>query len=98
MNESTYKQYTFLKQPLSSDNNLSSVPSTLLASAVVCLETVAMDDTNLTASQVTAILQQILDSPDRTLRHVDMMGVDKDLIPPDILGQVMERRELKINM
>ena len=89
---------TFFETAPSSDNNLSSVPPTLLASAVVCLETVAMDDTNLTASQVTAILQQILDSPDRTLRHVDMMGVDKDLIPPDILGQVMERRELKINM
>ena len=87
-----------LTSPLSglylSDNNLSAASVSLLAAGVQCLETVALDDTNLTTLQITSILRQLCQSKNKKVRHIDMDGVDSSLIPEDIMTQVREKFQL----
>ena len=87
-----------LTSPLSglylSDNNLSAASPSLLAAGVLCLETVALDDTNLTTLQITSILLQLCQSNNKKVRHIDMDGVDSSLIPEDIMTQVRDKFQL----
>ena len=72
------------------DNNLASVSASLLARAVVRLQTVSLDDTNLRSEQVTALLRFISQSEECKLRNLDMlgMGVDINLLPlPAEIGE-----------
>ena len=72
------------------DNSLSSVSASLLARAVVRLQTVSLDDTNLRSEQVTALLRFISQSEECKLRNLDMlgMGVDINLLPlPAEIGE-----------
>ena len=72
------------------DNNLASVSASLLARAVVRLQTVSLDDTNLSSEQVTALLRFISQSEECKLRNLDMlgMGIDINLLPlPAEIGE-----------
>ena len=72
------------------DNSLASVSASLLARAVVRLQTVSLDDTNLSGEQVTALLRFISQSEECKLRNLDMlgMGVDINLLPlPAEIGE-----------
>ena len=72
------------------DNSLSSVSASLLARAVVRLQTVSLDDTNLRSEQVTALLRFISQSEECKLRNLDMlgMGIDINLLPlPAEIGE-----------
>ena len=72
------------------DNSLASVSASLLARAVVRLQTVSLDDTNLRGEQVTALLRFISQSEECKLRNLDMlgMGVDINLLPlPAEIGE-----------
>ena len=70
------------------DNNLASVSASLLARAVVRLQTVSLDDTNLSSEQVTSLLTIIAQTSDTRLRHLDMLGMRVDLsllsLPPEL--------------
>ena len=72
------------------DNSLASVSASVLARAVVRLQTVSLDDTNLRSEQVTALLRFISQSEECKLRNLDMlgMGVDINLLPlPAEIGE-----------
>ena len=72
------------------DNSLASVSDSVLARAVVRLQTVSLDDTNLRSEQVTALLRFISQSEECKLRNLDMlgMGVDINLLPlPAEIGE-----------
>ena len=72
------------------DNSLASVSASVLARAVVRLQTVSLDDTNLRSEQVTALLRFISQSEECKLRNLDMlgMGIDINLLPlPAEIGE-----------
>ena len=68
------------------------------AGAVCCLETVSLDDTNLSSEQVISLLTIIAQSPDTRLRRLDMLGMRVDLslltLPPEIWELL--RRKFKV--
>ena len=63
------------------DNNLASVSPTLLAQAVVELQTVSLDDTNMSPEHFTALLTVISQCGHTKLRHLDMQGMHINLLP-----------------
>lgn len=76
------------------DNNLASVSPTLLAQAVVELQTVSLDDTNLSREQVTALLAGISQCDHTKLRHLDMLGLNIDIdisLPADIRQRLEQK-------
>ena len=74
------------------DNNLASVSPPLLARAVGRLQTVSLDDTNLSSEQVTSVLSHIAQCDDTNLRNLDMMGMGVDInllpLPADVREQL----------
>ena len=74
------------------DNNLASVSPALLARAVGRLQTVSLDDTNLSSEQVTSVLSHIAQCDDTNLRNLDMMGMGVDInllpLPADVREQL----------
>ena len=76
------------------DNNLASVSPTLLSQAVVELQTVSLDDTNLGSQQVTSLLAGISQCGHTKLRHLDMLGlnIDMDISLPAEIRQRLEQK------